>query len=480
MVAFGNVALELDNSTVSDNPAAADPYRRDHHEPRATPTRSPATIRPGRRSRSFRPSWPTTAAPEATLRRMLLDPVHDQRHQFADREDLLRRELRHDFRAGHRQPHLGRCDPGPIRCSARSRTTAARRARTRCSAGSPAINAGSNPLALTTDQRGAGFPRVVGGAADMGAYESGTAIPLANFAYLSQFGTPGTRNGQFSTPFGVAIDPTSHNIVVVDAVAQSRADIQFRGRVSEPVRHPRHRQRAVRCPDSASRSTRPAHNIVVADSGNNRVQIFNAAGVYPEPVRHARHRQRAVQSARTASRSTRPATTSWWPTRQRSRADFQFRGCVSEPVRHRRLRRRAVPTRRALRSTRPATTSLWPTPATIACRIFDPDGAYLGQFGTAGTGNGQFIDPRGIAIDPTSHNIVVADYGNNRVQIFSSAGDYLSQFGSLGSGNGQFNNPVRRCDRPDQPQHRCDRLQQQSRADFRAAVGYPGPQFGPQ
>jgi hypothetical protein len=38
-------------------------------------------------------------------------------------------------------------------------------------AGSPAINAGSNPLNLTTDQRGAGFPRVVGPAADMGAYE---------------------------------------------------------------------------------------------------------------------------------------------------------------------------------------------------------------------------------------------------------------------------------------------------------------------
>jgi hypothetical protein len=38
--------------------------------------------------------------------------------------------------------------------------------------GSPAIDAGSNPLGLTTDQRGTGFPRVSGGAPDMGAYES--------------------------------------------------------------------------------------------------------------------------------------------------------------------------------------------------------------------------------------------------------------------------------------------------------------------
>jgi hypothetical protein len=38
-------------------------------------------------------------------------------------------------------------------------------------AGSPAINTGSNPLALPFDQRGPGFPRAIGGATDMGAME---------------------------------------------------------------------------------------------------------------------------------------------------------------------------------------------------------------------------------------------------------------------------------------------------------------------
>jgi hypothetical protein len=38
--------------------------------------------------------------------------------------------------------------------------------------GSPAINAGSNPLGLATDQRGPGFPRVDPPAPDMGAYET--------------------------------------------------------------------------------------------------------------------------------------------------------------------------------------------------------------------------------------------------------------------------------------------------------------------
>src|SRR5690606_708942 len=38
-------------------------------------------------------------------------------------------------------------------------------------AGSPAIDKGSNPAALTTDQRGAPFVRVSGPQADIGAYE---------------------------------------------------------------------------------------------------------------------------------------------------------------------------------------------------------------------------------------------------------------------------------------------------------------------
>jgi hypothetical protein len=45
-------------------------------------------------------------------------------------------------------------------------------------AGSCAIDAGSNPDSLATDQRGAGFPRVLGTAADIGAFESGSISDL--------------------------------------------------------------------------------------------------------------------------------------------------------------------------------------------------------------------------------------------------------------------------------------------------------------
>ena len=66
---------------------------------------------------------------------------------------------------------------------------------------------------------------------------------------------------------------------------------------------------------------------------------------------------------------------------------------------------------------------------------------FSSNFGSSGTGNGQFNQPTGIAVNPANGNLVVPDEGNNRVQIFNESGTYLSQFGSFGTGNGQFNQP---------------------------------------
>jgi hypothetical protein len=45
------------------------------------------------------------------------------------------------------------------------------------STGSPALDAGNNAAGLATDQRGVGFPRVLGAAADIGAFEGALAPP---------------------------------------------------------------------------------------------------------------------------------------------------------------------------------------------------------------------------------------------------------------------------------------------------------------
>jgi sugar lactone lactonase YvrE len=76
------------------------------------------------------------------------------------------------------------------------------------------------------------------------------------------------------------------------------------------------------------------------------------------------------------------------------------------------------------------------------CRVqmFDGSGNYIKQFGTCGTGNGQFNIPSGIAID-ASGNVWVSDYGNQTVQQFSSTGTWLQTIGdgTWGCGNNQFN-----------------------------------------
>jgi hypothetical protein len=49
---------------------------------------------------------------------------------------------------------------------------------------------------------------------------------------------------------------------------------------------------------------------------------------------------------------------------------------------------------------------------------------YIGQFGSNGSGEGQFNQPRGMAYDGKGH-ILVADCGNGRVQVFTIDGTFV-------------------------------------------------------
>jgi DNA-binding beta-propeller fold protein YncE len=73
---------------------------------------------------------------------------------------------------------------------------------------------------------------------------------------------------------------------------------------------------------------------------------------------------------------------------------------------------------------------------------FDSSGTYLGQFGGSGTGDGQFSNPQGVAVDPNTGDLYVVDSDNCRVEKFTSAGAYVSQFGTCGTGVGQFTAPT--------------------------------------
>ena len=71
---------------------------------------------------------------------------------------------------------------------------------------------------------------------------------------------------------------------------------------------------------------------------------------------------------------------------------------------------------------------------------FDSNGTFLAKWGSNGSGDGQFKYPDGVAVD-SSGNVYVADTNNYRIEKFDSNGTFLTKWGSIGSGDGQFKDP---------------------------------------
>ena len=61
--------------------------------------------------------------------------------------------------------------------------------------------------------------------------------------------------------------------------------------------------------------------------------------------------------------------------------------------------------------------------------------------GTAGSGDGQFNQARGITVGLSSGTVLVADANNRRVQRFNLVGGFIDTWGTLGTENGQFTAP---------------------------------------
>ncbi len=74
-------------------------------------------------------------------------------------------------------------------------------------------------------------------------------------------------------------------------------------------------------------------------------------------------------------------------------------------------------------------------------RAYSLDGTPLFQFGTRGSGKGEFNFPLNIAVDQRSGDLYIVDGGNFRVQVFDSDGKYLRNIGELGDRPGNFARP---------------------------------------
>jgi len=68
---------------------------------------------------------------------------------------------------------------------------------------------------------------------------------------------------------------------------------------------------------------------------------------------------------------------------------------------------------------------------------FAPDGTYLMEFGTPGSGDGEIDEPHALAMD-SQGRLFVGDRGNSRVQIFDQQGNHLDTWTQFGRPSGLF------------------------------------------
>jgi len=72
---------------------------------------------------------------------------------------------------------------------------------------------------------------------------------------------------------------------------------------------------------------------------------------------------------------------------------------------------------------------------------FSVDGELVDEWGSEGSGNGQFDFPQGIGVDRRGF-VYVADTWNNRIQKFTPDGEYVAKWGNSGYAVGEFDNPT--------------------------------------
>ncbi len=213
--------------------------------------------------------------------------------------------------------------------------------------------------------------------------------------FVLKWGTAGTDNGQFTTPRGIAVDP-SGNVYVADAGGDTAGQIQkFDGNGNFTARIGQNNGTAQGFISAYRVTTDASGNIYATDgapeSATNVVKKFNSSGVF----------------------------------------QFAFGATVSSGGQFQMASGVAVDSSGNIYVADSGANTV---------RKFSSTGTPNGTIGTGGSGDGQFNLPVGIAID-SANNLYVADSGNNRIQKFNSAGTFVTKWGTAGAGNGEFSAP---------------------------------------
>jgi DNA-binding beta-propeller fold protein YncE len=284
----------------------------------------------------------------------------------------------------------------------------------------------SGPQGLTFDVEGDIWVTDTGNDRVEGLSESG--------AFLTQFGSKGSGNGQFTEPTGVAMSEGSFYVVDhgddrIEQFSTLGAYVgQFGSKGSGPAQFT----------EPYGIVTNPSTGVLfVCDAGNERMQEFSPAGKFLTEwgtwgVTHEQSFPRGVAVGSTGDLyvidHAADEVGEWTPP-EAGGAQLSFStqfgstgtgsGQFKEPA--------AV--------TLDGNGNAWVTDfGDDRIEKFGPDGSFSAAYGKEGAGEVQFKGPTGIAVNKSTSDVYIADTGNNRIEELSSSGTYVAAFGTSGSG----------------------------------------------
>ena len=264
-------------------------------------------------------------------------------------------------------------------------------------------------------------------------YDSTFTTPTSTPSFAFAIGSVGSGNGQFSAPSEVAIDGAG-NIWVVDIGNNRVQKFNSKGEYLSQFGNSEFRQRPVQTP-SASRPTPKA--------------------TFGSPIPTTTASRSSTPKANTCSSSARPApaTANSAVPRHRRRLRRQRLGRRSGNHRIQKFNSKGeyLPkfgSREAATASSTLPAALRSTPkgnvwvadyGNHRVQKFNSEGEFLSNSARREAATASSIPQASPSI--VKGNIWVADYENNRIEKFNSKGEYLTQFGTKGSGAGQFQGP---------------------------------------
>jgi DNA-binding beta-propeller fold protein YncE len=222
------------------------------------------------------------------------------------------------------------------------------------------------------------------------------------------WGKTGTEDGEFNSPFGIAIDPVSHDLYVAERSNNRIQRITNNGAFVMKWGVGGTGPNELWGPIGVAADA--AGNVYVTDGNNHRVVKYH------------------VQSAGTGWDVQVVKT---WGGHGAAEGQFD----------------------KPFGITLDASGTLWVADSfNHRIQKFDTSGKFLGAIGTFGTGNGQFVTPTWVNFDSAGafyvaetnsdpQNLKATDIQNQRIQKFDAAGRFVMKWGSYGEDGGQFKLP---------------------------------------